>query len=111
MLKNMKQRIGYKIRIVRRDRRLTQAQLAEACSLSVESISNIERGIHYPSFENLTLICHHLKCPISDILDYSENITSNPRFQTETKIVTILQTLSDPELEMIAKMLSSFSKR
>ena len=56
MVKDTKQRIGFLLQQARKDKNWTQAELAEACGLSVEAVSNIERGVNYPSFDNLFLI-------------------------------------------------------
>ena len=53
MVKDMKQRIGFLLQKNRKEQKLTQADIAAACGLSVEAVSNIERGVNYPSFDNL----------------------------------------------------------
>jgi transcriptional regulator with XRE-family HTH domain len=49
----LKQHFGKKLKILRVQKGMTQEQLANAVDLTVESISNIERGIHGPKFDNL----------------------------------------------------------
>ena len=65
----MKQNIGLRIKAIRQANKITQEILAEKCNLSTEAISNIERGINYPHFDNLVLIAKALNCKLSDILD------------------------------------------
>ncbi len=53
--------IGKRIRQYRIIRGLTQEKLAEKTGLSVIAISNIERGINYPAFENFISISNALE--------------------------------------------------
>lgn len=47
---------GRRLQALRRERGLTQEQLAELIDRSVDTISNIERGIAQPSYETLRRI-------------------------------------------------------
>ena len=53
-------KIGPRLRKARKDRKLTQAQLAEAIDLSNNYISNIERGTSIPSLETFVMLCNAL---------------------------------------------------
>ena len=44
----MKKKIGLRIKAIRQAAKMTQEVLAERCDVSVEAISNIERGVNYP---------------------------------------------------------------
>jgi len=50
-MSNLRSQFGQRLRKLRRERDLTQEQLAEAVGVSVEFLSNTERGINAPSFE------------------------------------------------------------
>ncbi|MBQ9089498.1 MAG: helix-turn-helix transcriptional regulator [Alphaproteobacteria bacterium] len=99
-----KQFIGLRIQSIRRNQKITQSKLAEACEVSVEAISNIERGVNYPSFENLKNICRFLNCPLSDILDFTDNV-SKKRLNMETRSITAIRQLSDSKLEVALRIL------
>lgn len=60
--------IGANVRDARRKRALTQAQLAERVSRSVETISNLERGNLVPGIETLLAISEALNVPLSALL-------------------------------------------
>jgi len=49
---------------------ITQEQLADKTGLTVESISNMERGLFGPKFENLEKIAAVLKVPVKELFDY-----------------------------------------
>lgn len=51
---------------MRRQKDFTQEQLAEAAEISVEFLSNIERGINAPSFETIERL--------STVLSISANV-------------------------------------
>ena len=44
----MARHIGERVRTIRKRRALTQAELAEAANLSVDTISKVENGLHEP---------------------------------------------------------------
>ncbi len=56
---------GKRLRSVRRQKDLTQQQLAEAVGISVEFLSLMERGINSPSFETLEKLSEVLQVPVA----------------------------------------------
>lgn len=111
MMKDTKQRLGFLLQNARKTKKLTQAQIADACSLSVEAISNIERGVNYPSFENLFLICERLNCPLNEILaDVCEESKDKRRLSIEMQSVAVIRNLPDDELSIVAQMLAGLKK-
>ena len=61
---------GKHLRELRLEADITQEQLAEAMGVSIESISNIERGIYGPKFENIEKIALALNIPVKDLFDF-----------------------------------------
>jgi len=62
-MSQLKLEFGKRLQKLRKEAGLTQEKLADSIDLTVESVSNIERGIHGPKFDNLE--------KIADILEYS----------------------------------------
>jgi len=62
---NLRVTFGKNLRRVRRQKDLTQEQLAEAAEISIEFLSNIERGINAPSFETIQKLSKVLGVPAS----------------------------------------------
>ena len=58
--------IGRRIKQVRRSRDMTQERLAEALSVSVGYISQIERGVTKINLD--TLVAAHLNCELSELV-------------------------------------------
>lgn len=54
-------RFGQKIQHYREKAGISQEQLAEHIGVTVTSISNIERGANYPTFENFIKILNFIK--------------------------------------------------
>ena len=66
-MSQLKEKFGKRLQELRADAGMTQEQLADEVGLTVESISNIERGIHAPKFENLEKIAKALKLSIKEL--------------------------------------------
>jgi transcriptional regulator with XRE-family HTH domain len=64
---------GIRIKKLRFDNDMSQQDLAELCELSVEQISNIERGKSWTGEVSLALLANALRVSLKTLLDYSEN--------------------------------------
>lgn len=69
-LVQLKKQFGKRVQQLRQARKITQEELAEQVGLSIESISNIERGIHGPSFDNLEKIIIALNVPAKSLFEF-----------------------------------------
>ena len=67
---NLKTRFGQRLRVLRKQAGLTQEQLAEATGLTIESISNIERGLFGPKFDNLEKISNVLGIEVKELFEF-----------------------------------------
>jgi transcriptional regulator with XRE-family HTH domain len=68
----LKEKFGKRLRLIRRQMDLTQEQLAERVGLSVEFISNIERGINSPSFKTLENLERVLGISVSEMFNFNK---------------------------------------
>jgi transcriptional regulator with XRE-family HTH domain len=66
----LKIQFGKRLQELRREAGITQEKLADKTGLTVESISNIERGIFGPKFENLEKIAAVLKVPVRELFEF-----------------------------------------
>ncbi|MFA7243317.1 MAG: helix-turn-helix transcriptional regulator [Sulfuricellaceae bacterium] len=66
----LKIQFGKRLQALRREAGITQEQLADKIGLTVESISNIERGLFGPKFENLEKIATVLKVPVKTLFEF-----------------------------------------
>lgn len=67
---NLKQQFGKKLQALRKASGLTQEQIAQETGLTIESISNIERGIHGPTFDNLEKIATAMDIEVKQLFDF-----------------------------------------
>lgn len=60
------------MRKIRRHNDLTQERLAELLGVSVEFVSNMERGVNAPSFETVEKIAEVFDLPFSELFTFEE---------------------------------------
>ena len=68
----LQKKLGKRIADLRRSRKLTQEQLAEAIDCSVEFISLVERGVNAPSVASLEKFAKVLKVEVKDLFTFEE---------------------------------------
>ena len=82
--KNMEEKktfdIGNRIRFFRKERGLTQEQLALSCGITTTYLGLLERNLKNPTIKILEQICCSLNITLSEF--FSENLTTD--FQTDT---------------------------
>lgn len=66
-------KFGDRVRLLRSDRGLTQEQLAERASISVDFLSLIERGKNSPSFDNLDDLADALGVSVAQLFSFKED--------------------------------------
>ena len=65
--------LGLRIKEIRKSKFLSQEELAEMDGLEPTSISNIETGRNYPSFQNLEKIIDALQITFIDIFNFEHH--------------------------------------
>jgi len=68
----LQKKLGQRIAALRKTRKLTQEQLAEALSCSVEFISLVERGVNAPSVAGLEKFAKILKVEVRELFTFEE---------------------------------------
>lgn len=69
----LQKELGIRIAELRRTRGLTQEELAELVSCSVEFISLVERGVNSPSVAGLQAFADALKVEVRDLFTFSKD--------------------------------------
>jgi XRE family transcriptional regulator, regulator of sulfur utilization len=90
--------LGTAIKILRKQRGLSQKELAEKCELSVNALCQIETNTSFPQKNTIKRICEELKIPTSYLLFFSideEDIPEDKRKIFNTLGGTIKQLLLD----------------
>ena len=68
----LKAQFGKRLQEIRRYAGLTQEELADKSGLTVESISNMERGLFGPKFDNLEKLAAILNVPVKALFEFDE---------------------------------------
>lgn len=71
-MEDLKHKFGKRLQEVRKQKRLSQVQLAEAVDVSVDFIGLIERGINAPSFDTLSKLSTALDIKISELFTFND---------------------------------------
>lgn len=79
--------------------------------LSTESISNLERGIHKPSFETIKKISDKLEVPLGNFVEYDpgSKIKSSCK-NLLAELNAIAHNLSDKDLKVAVSQMSAFKQ-
>jgi transcriptional regulator with XRE-family HTH domain len=67
----LQKRLGLRIADLRKNRRLTQPELAKAVGCSVDFISLVERGVNAPSVARLEDFAKALKVEVVDLFTFT----------------------------------------
>lgn len=68
----LKKQFGKRLQSLRVAAKITQEQLADKVGVTIESISNIERGIHGPSFDTLEKIADALQVSVKHLFVFDD---------------------------------------
>lgn len=63
--------IGTAIKILRKERKISQKHLAEMCDISANALSQIELNVTFPKKSTIQKICEELNFPVSYLLFFS----------------------------------------
>lgn len=94
--------IGLRVSRFRKELNMTQAELSEKLNVSVNEISNIERGKNNMSYATLLKLCNELdRCPC-------QILTGAIKESVEDNIIDIIRELDLSEREILYKMLLTY---
>lgn len=96
---------GKRIKELREANSYTQEQLAEQVGLEYQTISRIETGYYFTSYENLLKLSAGLKVPIHELFNY-EHFTNDIRQES----IDIIKTMDNTSLEFVYKFLRNFNE-
>lgn len=103
---NLKQELGEKIKRIRKQRGLTQEQLAEMIDISSRNLCNIELGINFPKAETLEKILKTLNVS-------TQQLFANNHIKTQEELIESIEQIIErikhnPQmLELTYKILQS----
>ena len=106
----IEKRIGARVKEARLNKKLTQAELAEAIDKAFETISNIERGKTYPNFQTLWDISLIVGVPLRDFFDADVSAggeTTGERQSMLLKLHHLAGALDDDDLSLWQKLVET----
>jgi transcriptional regulator with XRE-family HTH domain len=71
-MSTLRNQFGKRLRKIRRNKDLTQEQLAEAIGVTMEFISLMERGQNGPSFDTLQRLAEVLEVKVEEFFQFPE---------------------------------------
>jgi transcriptional regulator with XRE-family HTH domain len=81
--------LGKGIRFYRQQRHISQANLAEKASISITFLSNIERGVKYPTSDTLSSIANGLEVEVYELFRHDHTPAQNRKlFERFKKDIT-----------------------
>ncbi len=97
----VEQRIGTQIARIRKDRAVTQEQLAEIIDVTAETISRLERGVSIPSLKTLEKISKALHTSLKDLFDFEYRQKPISASEKESaKLISYLNTKKADDIKM-----------
>ncbi|MBU8757295.1 helix-turn-helix domain-containing protein [Priestia megaterium] len=110
-IEELKEYIGLKIKEYRKVRRITTAELGKLSNTSQATISAIERGTRFGTFESMLNICDVLEISLYDILpsDYTQKVNLN-NSNEDKQAHLLLENLTTEEIQVLKNLvLNDFS--
>lgn len=100
--------IGSRIATLRREQKLTQAQLAEKLDISIKHCSEIERGLSCLSLEKMITLCSILSTNL-DYLVRGINLETNAEF-TPTYVNEMFNSYDKKHSDLLKEYILLFKK-
>lgn len=86
--------IGQEIARLRKEKNMTQLQLADLMNVTDKAVSKWERGLSYPSFKTIQKLAEVLEVPLDDFIDIEsednmkkEDLAINENLKQVTKVI------------------------
>jgi transcriptional regulator with XRE-family HTH domain len=99
--KKAKQLFGERVQTLRKEKGITQEQLAERLNKSIEHVSYIERGARAPSFETILDIADVLEVSVPYLMNVATQLDVSTSFLTELQTPVVPPSLVEPVEEPI----------
>lgn len=94
--------VGRSISRRRKQKGLTQAQVAELMRVEKETVSRIETGVISPTLKRLDQLADILNCSVTDLIRYSDNRPDDHVIG----IAEIMQDLNEEERQLVVDLVA-----
>lgn len=104
MVRQVGKAVGGRIRDLRKQAGITQAELAELAEIEPESLSRIEGGKLQPSLKTLDRIAASLQVPAARLHDDSPVVLAKPPLRAvDRRILRLMAKLDEREAEVLLR--------
>jgi transcriptional regulator with XRE-family HTH domain len=108
MPKDIGKLIGIQVARIRKEREITQEQLAESVDVATETISRLERGVSIPSLITLSKISQALHISLKDLFDFEYPQKPVSAIEKESmKLLAYLKTKKVDDIKMCYRILKN----
>ncbi|WP_197233193.1 helix-turn-helix domain-containing protein [Priestia endophytica] len=106
----LKKYIGTKIKNYRKELKITTIELGKLSNTSQTTISGIERGDRFASFEVMLKICEVLGITLYDVLppELTKDLNLNIRDRNDERINVMLSTMSPEDIETTENLIFNY---
>lgn len=101
--KEISEIFGRRLRAARKEGLLTQEQLADAVSMSVDMIGRLERGTAQPSFETLARLCRALGVDVAFLFGGDGDALSTTSSAQTRRLIDRIRMMSVDDVDRAAK--------
>ena len=106
-----KVRLGLRLKAIRKEKKLTQDELAARISRSVDALSNIERGKSLPSFNTIDRLSRVLDVPLKSLFDFEAAPVPHRKAQLLEELQALARGLSEADLQVAIEQIEALSRR
>jgi transcriptional regulator with XRE-family HTH domain len=113
-MEHLKQQVGLAVRTARKRRKLTQEMLAGDAGVSMETISNVERGVTLPTLDVLFKIARVLPLDLAALSQngWGENDRlSKERLRFEAALQEIVMDVPDDKFPTLIEIARVFARK
>ena len=114
-MKELKRKIGLQVQKLRKQAKLSQANLSEKTDLSVESISRLERGVQLPGIETFYRLSQALGVPFSELFQITLNKKESELDSLSQRFRALLRgrktSEGDMALDVMARVFEEYGKK
>ena len=96
--------LGLRIRELRKSKRLTQAQLAEAIGMETTNLCKLENGCQCPKEENIEKLANFLGVAVKELFDFEHFQTSQ---NIQENLIFTIKHANDKDLKMYYKLITA----
>jgi len=103
-MRNIKRLVGKRIRELRKSCRMTQAELAEAAELEVETISRLEQGTRGVTLDSIDRLAQALGVGLKEFFDFDRPVAEAIPRRKVMALCHLLERLPEAKLKKVEKV-------